>query len=556
LKKLALIVIVFLTVSACKEPPKPVKAIESIDFKKGEHFLNLQKRDSAFYHFDRVTTNLKDSLQIAMAYNYMASIQSDAGDYFGAQESLILSLAFLDEQQPKDRYCLASNYNELGMISSKLKNYDGAINYFDAALKFSDDKDYKLIFTNNKANAFRKKKDYSKALILYQQVLTSTPKDGKQYARVLTNLAITKWFNNPNYQAAPELLHALEIRKQTDDLWGQNSSYGHLADYFSAGDPTAALTYAKMRYNLSIQLNSADDQLEALDKLIKLSPLNQLKRYFTRYEQLSDSLSTVRNAAKNQFALIRYHIEKEKADNLKLQKDNIERSYELSQQRIRFYLMLFVFLVGTAVAIWWYKKRKRRSEEENRSVLQENRRNISKKVHDTLANDIYRIMKNVEHSSSLNKDWLMDNIDNIYQRARDISYDIIADPDEDFQQQIAGVLTGFATENTKVVLVGNEEELWQKVNAANKQELKYILQELMVNMQKHSQAGNVVVKFEHQFNRLTVSYSDDGIGFTPGHVPKNGLTNTGNRIKLMKGDIIFGNHSDKGLQIQLSFPSV
>lgn len=528
--------------------------VKAQDYKKAESFLYRQN-DSAFFYFYKVVTSSKDSLQIATAYNYMASIQSDAGDYFGAQESLSSSLRFLDERKTVNRYCLASDYNELGMASSKLKDYDKAADFYDQALKFSDDQNFRLIFLNNKAYVYQRKRAYPQAIALYRDILAQTKKGGKEYARALTNMAGTQWLHNPAYNALPALKRALQIRRQINDLWGQNSSFAHLADYYTQSRPDSALFYARQMYAVARQLNSPEDQLEALQKLIKLEPAAQARTYFERYQQLGDSVQTARNAAKNQFAFIRYESEKNKADNLKLQRDNSEKKYLLYRQDIRFYSALLGFGLLAVTAVLWYKRRKRRLEEEKQAAVRENQLKASKQVHDTLANDIYLAMKKIQHEPVLDRNLLLDDIDDIYQRARDISYELTAAGDEYFHEKIEGVLLAFATDTTEVVLVGNEPEFWQDVNDICRFELKYILQELMVNMQKHSRANSVVIKFENQAGSRLITYFDNGIGFSEGHVPNNGLRNTGNRIKTIHGAIKFASKAGEGLEIQITFPA-
>jgi signal transduction histidine kinase len=538
---------------ACHQTDVPKTVNESADFKKAEALWSEHKIDSAFQYFDRTATVSKDSLEVAMAYNYMASIQSDAGDYYGAQESLVSSLQHLDEHKKEHHYCLASDYNELGMTSSKLTNYKAAIGYFDLALKFSDDKDYRLIFSNNKANAYREQGAYQRALALYEQVLKQTSREGNAFARLITNMADTKWLMDPSYDAAPDLLAALHIRERGKDLWGQNSSYAHLAEYYARVNPDSGLYYASKMYSVARALKSPNDELYALKRLIKLSPDIAAKHYFERYEQLNDSLHTARNAAKNQFAVIRYHTEKSKADNLKLQKENSERQYELIQQRIRFYGVVSAFALITFLAVRWYKIRKHRSEAEKREAVLENQRSTSKKVHDTLANDLYRIMKTVQYGSEPGRDWLVDNLDHVYQRARDLSYMILTDA-QDFELNISALLKSFASDTTRVVLVGNSSGFWEKVPATVKVELKYILQELMVNMQKHSHATDVVVRFEQPADLLRITYIDNGVGMPVKPTFNNGLTNTGNRIKAINGKLTFDAAAGKGLQIDITFP--
>ncbi|GGB22815.1 hypothetical protein GCM10011500_43720 [Mucilaginibacter rubeus] len=481
-------------------------------------------------------------------------IQSDAGDYYGAQESLTQSLKFLNENNPKHYPYLASDYNELGMNSSNLKNYEAAIGYYNKTLHFTNDSNLIALALNNQAIAFQETKNYRRAIALYTTIIRQSGNDSVAYARVLTNLAFTRWLQSTAFNAKTDLLKALRIRLEKNDQWGQNSSYAHLSDYYDRSHPDSALFYARAMYAVARQLNSPDDQVQALEKLIRNSPVAQTKNYFARYRALNDSIQTARNSAKNQFALIRYNVEKNKAENLKLQKDNSEKQYQIARQTIRFYITISVFIILGIVAIRWYRNKKHRQEHEKKEAILETQRKASKKVHDTLANDIYSIMKKVQHVPELNQDWLIDDIDDVYQRARDISHEMIPGSDIDFHKTISGLLQSFGSENTKVVIVGNSAEIWQKINTVYKFELKYILQELMVNMEKHSRANNVVIKFEERGDLCLITYFDNGIGLSDGHARQNGLINTGNRINSIKGTITFESSAGSGLEIKITFP--
>jgi signal transduction histidine kinase len=515
-----------------------------------------KNNDSAYCYFNKITTTSKDSLQIAMSYNYMATIQSDAGDYFGSQETLVTSLRFLNAKKQNDVNCMASDYNDLGTNSLNLKNYNAAISFYDSAVNISKEKSFQLIILNNKAVAYQKKGAYVQAIATYKQIIPQVPARQTDYARALSNIARTKWLQNPGYNAVPELLKALQIRREENDLWGQNASYAHLADYYGRKRQDSAFFYAGRMYAVASRLQSPDDRLEALQKLITSGPSQAAKQYFAGYQQLSDSLQTARNAAKNQFALIRYDAEKNKADNLKLQKDNTEKRYEILRQGIFLYLTLFVLIGGAIAAFFWYRKRKQRLELEAQNAIRESQLKTSKTIHDVVANGLYRMMSEVENQEQLDRELLLDRIEVLYNRSRDISYEAPQGEEHNFPEKIAATLLSFATDQTKVVLAGNDEAFWLKTSPLVKHELEHVLQELMVNMKKHSSARNVVVRFEDRGSRHQIIYKDDGIGFSDASRRKNGLNNTGNRIKTIGGELIFDGKSGKGLQIDISFPTV
>lgn len=538
----------FLVVSlhSCGKKTAPYVVNESADYKKGESLI-FKQNDSAFYYFNRVTSGSKDSLLVAMAYNQMAAIQSDAGDYTGSQESLTRSLKLLDEQNPRHRYCLASDYNELGITSFNLKHYDAALRYYDKAIALSSDQEFLLVIRNNKALIYQKKGLYDEALKLYDSIISQYNKNPVSYARILSNRARTRWLRDRRYAAAPELLQALAIRKREKNQWGENTSYAHLADYYAGSRPDSALFYARKMYALSTTLGVADDRLEALEKLIRLSSPAEVKRFFSIYQQLSDSLQTARNAARNQYALIRFEAEKHRAENLELQKENAEKQYQL--------VAAGIVLVGGSVFFgFWYRKRKQRLKLEAENAIQENQLRISKKVHDVVANGLYRIMSEIENDHVIGKEHLLDRMEEIYEQSRDLSYDGTEFREKDFQQTVSAMLTSFATANTRVLISGNTPSLWHGLSPNITSEVGHVLQELMVNMKKHSDAGNVVVRFVREDQRIVIRYTDDGKGFPADWQSGNGLLNTGNRIQSIGGNITFDSSTAKGARIRISFP--
>ncbi|MFD0749189.1 ATP-binding protein [Mucilaginibacter calamicampi] len=547
-KLLYFLLIAINVLCSCRKKETPPVITKDPDYIKAKSFLHRQN-DSAFYYFNRVVNRVMDSLQVANAYNYMATMQSDVGDYYGSQESLSASLKFLNAENVKHRRSLASNYNELGLTSINLRNYDAAVGFFDKAIFFTADSNFKLIYLNNKALAYQKQKDYARALEIYHAIIRKTT-DKETFARILTNMATTKWLNDLSYNAAPELLSALEIRRQEQDRWGQNSSYAHLSDYYTTIRPDSAYYFALKMFDVAHGLGSPDDRLEALEKLIRVGPLQETRQFFKTYHQLSDSLLTARNAAKNQFAFIRYEVEKNKADNLTLQQDNTEKKYQLLKQQVLLYFALIVIIIGA----FWYWKRKKRLEQEKQEAIRESRLRTSKKVHDVVANGLYRIMSELDHDSDLNKTALADKIEDLYEKSRDISYEKVPFSAGLFHDSVTELISSFANDSIKVVLVGNDVALWEKMSPTALFDVEHILQELMVNMRKHSRATRVAIRFERQDDKIIIYYTDNGVGMKDGVSYKNGLTNTGNRINSLQGTITFDTNIQQGLKIHLTFP--
>jgi signal transduction histidine kinase len=150
---------------------------------------------------------------------------------------------------------------------------------------------------------------------------------------------------------------------------------------------------------------------------------------------------------------------------------------------------------------------------------------------------------------------LLDEIEELYEQSRDISYELSEAGQGGFDERIKTLLADFKGPGIHMALAGNTVELWSKVGTGTRRELMYILQELMVNMRKHSRATTVGLHFKINGDGLEVRYADNGIGFPVNVTFGNGLRNTENRIKRMSGSFTFDTESKKGVRVRLSFPN-
>lgn len=553
MKRLTFLAFAILFVLSCSKKPAPPKnPTTNLFYDKAFKFRDtLNISDSAYYYFNKakeVFLQQRDSLGTGKCLANMAIIATDKGDYFGGQENSLNAASYFNKKDEKQFVYISSNFNNLAMATHKLGDFNSALKFYNSAIEFSKkDTLANLLYLNNKANLYQEDKNYGEALKIYEEVLSRTAKVPKEYARVLTNISVTKSLKEPNYNPLPNFLKALSIREKENDIRGKNSSYSHLADYYSSIKPDSSLFYARKMYQIAKMINNAFDQSMALEKLILFTPKSESNHFFEIYKKLTDSSEKARNIDRNQFALIRYDIEKHKVDNLKLQKDNNEKTYQLI-----FLASGTVIIIG--LGIFWYRKRKQRLQMEAENTIKENQLRTSKKVHDVVANGLYRVMNKVEYQEEIDKENLLDEIEELYEKSRDISYEKPVGPASNFHQKIAALLHAFNSHKTQVVINGNTAALWKKVNTTAQYEIEHILQELMVNMGKHSQASEVTVSFEEKQQQIHIFYKDNGIGIEGEVKSISGLRNTETRIKSLNGQLTFETELEKGLKVHFSFP--
>ena len=553
--KIYLLLILFFLVSCKKEIIEPAKT-ENKFYDKAYDFLSTGEKDSAFIYFNLAQNTFsqnKDSARIGNSMVNMAILQSEAGDYYGSQETSLGAIKYLNKKEEKLYPILYSNYNNLGITSRNLRDYKNAVLFYDNAIAFATSQSEINTCLNNKAICYKFLENYSASLQIFKDVFKNIDpvKDQKGYARIVDNLAFVKFLQNKNYDAEMEMNAALKIREKAEDLWGQNASHSHLSDYFEDKSTEKSLFHAHRMYEISKKIKSPDDQLEALQKLVDLENPVHSKKYYKIYVNLEDSLTNVRNKAKNQFALIRYDSEKNRVDFLKAEAKNIENRYQILQRNIALGAVFLAFIF----AVFWNRKRKERLKQEKIFEVKNMALKYSKKVHDVVSNGIYQVMSEIENTSEIDKEGLLDKLEIVYEKSRDISYeDLTGNADSDFKMQIANLTKSFSSETLKTIIIGNEEILWSKIPQDLKTDIKLILQELMVNTKKHSEAKKIILKFEIVANRLQIAYSDDGIGFTNNIEKKNGLQNVETRIFSQKGNLTFGETTGKGANVFISFP--
>lgn len=553
---LSCLFLIFSCQSNDKKNSSPQLTTENKPYDIAWEFYEKSQNDSAYVYFNQAKDLYllqKNKIQAAKCFINMGYISHNKGDWFGSQELIVSAIKLLNPKIKEEEEVLSSAYNSLGQSIHELGNYKEAINYYQKSTDLNQDREIRIINENNIANSYRYNKQFNEAINGYQTLLKDSLiyNHPKEYARVLDNLAYTEWLQDVNRDVEDKLNKALNIRIKVKDRIGKNASYAHLTDYFSEKNKEKALNYAILMKQIAFENNNPEDKLEAYQKLIMLENSENSKKYFEAYQKLNDSVEFERNKAKNQFALVRYDSEKNKADFLKAEAENEKKQNDI----LKLYIVVGLLFFGLIGTYFWYKRRKQKLEEQKLLEVKNTELKYSKKVHDKVANGIYQILSEVENNQSLGKNELLDKLEDVYEISRDISYDKKDDNlTQNFTTKLAEMIKAYSSDEVLLFILGNEDLLWKNTSTHTKTEIYIIIQELLTNMKKHSEASRVVLKFSKENNQITINYTDNGIGISV-LKPKNGLQNTGNRIKSINGQLIFETENINGLKITISFPN-
>ncbi|WP_152556910.1 ATP-binding protein [Flavobacterium sp. 83] len=551
--------------SCNKEPQSIHKTTDNSNYTTNitlaEKYINDQEFDSAFYYYNKIKSNSnpnKDQDKIIYCLLKLAYIQQVQGDYSSSESSATEAIQFF--QKNTDPYYKVSIYNIMGINYKNLYDYDNAIYYYNKALNLSEGELQKVILKNNIAVAYLDKLNYKYAItiLLPLTLKKEAINNPENYARVLDNLGVA-YFKVGNPTSLYYLNQSLIIRKKINDDFGMTSSYLNLSEFHQKNNLDLCYNYARLAYKKATTVNNVDDRLKSLALLIENSVGNESKKFSLLHLRINDSITKVRQKAKNQFAKIKYDSKKEKEENLKLKAQKAENALQLMQQKNRNQLLYFVVGIIILISIFISNFLMAKSKREKIKISYNTEIRIAKKLHDELANDVYHTMAFAETqdlSDSKNKEKLLTTLDTIYSRTRNISKEnSTIETGSLFISNLKDMMSGFNTSEVNILTNGIDTINWATLENNKKITVYRVMQELLVNMKKHSQCSLVILTFKKNENKLQIDYTDNGVGAAFDKKKSgNGLQNVENRIQAIKGTTIFDTKSNKGFKVSFIFP--
>lgn len=522
--------------------------------------------ERSYVYFNKVKTlcNPKtNTIDYVYALTCMADIKNYQGDFITSEANATETLPYLKNIK-NPRY--ASNvYNLLGINYSCTYDYNNAILYYKKGLALKTKISRKYMALNNIAVTYMNQAKYEEAKKILDILATQkkTSKDetisNNNYSYVIDNLGYCYYKLGDSKKAYTYLHSALEIRLKLPPQNMLIPSYQHLSDFFAKTNTKLAKTYAEKAYEEASKINDIHGMTSSLTLLVKNSEGSDLKKYTLNYIKISDSTNVARQKAKNQFSNMRYTSKKDKTENLQLKVQKAENELEIEKEKKRniilYVIILFILALLTFLYFYLtYKARKEKNEAVYNSEMQ-----ISKKLHDELANDVYETLsfaneKDLELRE--NKDKLLKNLDIIYSRTRDISKEnsTIA-TDRNYNIALKEMISSFNTSNINILLNGMESISWNEIENTKKVTIYRVLQELLVNMKKYSNATLIGITFKKTNNNIVITYTDNGKGIDLNTITfKNGLHNVENRILAIKGIVDIDSAPEKRFKVFIKFP--
>lgn len=314
-----------------------------------------------------------DSLTIARMNYEIAAIYYQRGDLASSLERIVRSLTIF--QKLDDHYSISLVSNFLAGLYVEINNYDEALKYFHISLSESQkigDKINEGYALNNIGDLCMRLKDYDKALKYYQKSLTTL-----KNANLKGDIALVKLNIAEIYELKHTYDKALELYREALNLsiLGENKPYEAIICSYMARCFNSKRTrlktdnYKGYPFEIDSDYKKAikkDSVLKYLDKSLKLvkeiedrvterdiykisSDLlenfgfyKKSLKYFKEYNQIKDTLLTLRIAEKIGKVEINYKVlEKEKEIKLLAQKNKMKK--EVIEQQEFFIVIIVIF---------------------------------------------------------------------------------------------------------------------------------------------------------------------------------------------------------------------
>jgi hypothetical protein len=373
------------------------------------------------------------------------------------------------------------------MIYRRIQNYQKALFFYNKALLFADNKEDSIIILNNKATVYKDLEKFDLSKKILEKTLRVAAQNKEQYARIMANLGYMQ-FKLEDPKALATMKSALDYRIKENDLTGQYSSYNDLIEYYIAKKKNEkARSYFTKSYKIANQINSPNYIENSLGQYALLTEDPKI----IRFKNLKDSLENARQVKENNYAAMKYDVEKEKEQTHIAQ---MQQEKERSIKNIYFFASIIVILMSATIIYVILQKRKQRRLQ----TIQQTEASISKKIHDGLANDTFQVLSELQNLREI-PEHILTKLDRIYMETRDISKNhspLIEGAD--FQDQLLSRFNYYRSEHLNVITRNAEKIEWKTFSKIKKDTIYMVLGEPMTNNKKHSGATLALISFERQ----------------------------------------------------------
>ncbi len=523
-------------------------------FAAGKAF-NSKKADTAFVFYKqalKISDSLKFmQLQPKIHYN-LAMLYKLAGSYKEALFEMKRSLEIA--KTINDFVSVANSCNTLGNFETEMDHREKANELFRESLKVAEEHNLNRQIGVAYGSLALMEPDVSKAMEIQRKAISYLIKENGAFediAYVFINIG--NMFTIPD-SAIMYYNKAVSIAKQTGDYEILLSAFNNMAySYLDLNDIRNAevclrdkgIPLAEMKHNLNWLPTLYDSYADVLKRKGDF----RKSQYFQKQAMIIKAEADRKNA-KDQLRLLSAMLDAANRElTIKNQSEIIQaKNRDLLIKTIEITVILLLMVAVVLILTWKIQRKNLRFktiEIETTSKLafmeqQENER-LSMKLHSAarpLKTVLIKQLEEINFPDQAGKSLVMDQVDLLASGLRRISH--LMNPAFREQQSIKELIRSLkedfeATSPIRMVIDMTEEEI--RLDVISKENLYFILHELLTNAEKHSKAGQITLTLEHKLGNVYLFYEDDGQGFNSENEELKGIgiRHIFNRMEFIKG---------------------
>lgn len=551
-----------------------VDFLDFLYFKKAYYFMSKTEIDSAMRYANLALKNpnpVKKYRSDLDAFNLLGNVHYYKGNLDKAIKSYLKAAEILEEGG--NPLHLGYLYSNIATLLGESGNDDKQIDYLKksyALLKENNDQRFIATVASNLALGYYFKKDTAEVKNWAKKALELAEQSNDLVAKTQSNNVLSL-IQKEEKKALVYSEKSIRFAEELNNPIYLASSYYRYADVLDRlGRDAEALNYAEKAVLASKEAGDNVNLMKASFTAAKINFKNGNKTkaadYYHTYSLFKDSISAGENAKEVNELNTRYETEKK-------EKQIAEQDLKIQKQRAN----LWYVVLGGALAIsllggyFLYNRKtqklhlqKLQKEKENailHSFIQgeERERNrISYELHDGVAAMLGAAKMNLEtiphlpyekqHAQLIKA---LNIIENTHSDVRHIAHNLLPTVLEN--EGIIKATHHFVSEINQTRLINisvvDENSGAERVSQQLQLMLFRIIQELVNNIIKHSQAENAVISFGRNQNGLQIEVTDDGVGFDGELGEGNqGLYSISQRLKSIGGNFKFIKRNDRGMQ--------
>ena len=435
---------------------------------------------------------------------------------------------------------VAVSYNALANTYREWEQYGSAIPYFRKAIQIQDSLKLQQplsISYHNLASTYTGTKQWDSAWYYYRRSfdIKKAISNKRGIAETSKELAQVALEQGQTDSAGYYLKETEDWLRQSEDMVMRLRTIHIKKDYFiQRGQMDSALYYGEQ---------FVKDYPQYVDNK-KGSILKELE---LKYEENKTLITT---------------LEKEQ---LQLQQAVILKDLKLKYRNVLLVLSFFVILSLTGLFFWYRSQASLKEIRAHQKGQDAFRKQAAMVLHDEVASKLFGLrlkMAALENGNEIASDQKSssEELSLLYKKIRQLSHELAPARHHIETQSITEAFANLFSDieryrNINIDVQGMGDSNLTALKKENQIALYSIIEELLINVSKHSRSDRALVTFAENGNQLSVSVRDYGIGFPKNSGHGMGLKNVYANTKLLRGHFDMTNVKP-GFKAILTFPTI